>query len=137
MDVLTVVLSVVLAIPVQLTVMYFVYSKWILPAINDIVSDLPSQVKTMTAPYIDEKIAELSRTVKASQARFNRTVKQACDSLDLDEIDLQSDEGIESVKQQLSNRYGLDVALQAIPTLIESIQGRKKAQTPSGGITEW
>lgn len=138
MDVLTVLMSALCAIPIQFVVMYAVYSIWILPTINKMIADVPVLVRTNIEPFVDEKIGELSRSVKASSARFQRTVNQAKDALALDEdVDLTTDEGIQQAQDKLTQRYGMDIAIQAISQLIQSVESRKTAQNQKEVSNVW
>lgn len=137
MDVLTVILSVLLAVPVQLGVMYLVYSRWILPAINEMVSTLPSKVREFVEPFVNEKMDEVKGSLKASTVRMHRTITQAAAALDLDGIDLDTDEGIRAATEQLSARYPMEIAIKAVERVIDSIEARKKASNDTKGVSIW
>lgn len=131
-------LSGLLAIPIQFAVMYFVYSRWILPAINQIVSDVPIQVRGFVEPFVNEKLDEISKTVKMSNVRFQRTIKDAADALDLSSIDLTTDEGIEDAKSQLlAKNYPMNVVVEAVTRVINSIEANKSASKSKEGVTTW
>lgn len=141
MDVLTVLSSGAVGAVVTFCLMFAFYRFWILPYLTDITTSVPSSVQQLVLPYVDSKIleietgietklTEMTKTVKTSSARFQRTVNQACNALDLDTVDLNTDEGIEQAKNQISKKYGADVALSAITQLIQSINNKKEKETP-------
>lgn len=121
---------------VSICLMFLFYRFWILPYLTDITSSVPSSVRDLVFPYVDTlkkeitseiegKMSDLIKTVKTSGARFQRTVNQACNMLDLDTVDLETDEGIEAAKNQISKKYGVDVAVQAITQLLTSMNDKK------------
>lgn len=133
---------------VTVVLMFTFYRFWILPYLTEISLSIPSSVKELVFPYVDElkasligevkqNVEEVTRAVKTTSARFQRTVNQAAAALDLDDIDILSEEGQEAAKEKLTKSYGADVAIQAISQLIQTIQARKKAEDKQGGTTKW
>lgn len=146
MDALTVViLSVLLHTVSTFAVMYLFYSRWILPYLTSITQSVPESVKGFVEPYLDSKIVEIygkmddvTASVKASTARFQRTVNQAVSCVsDMDDVDLESEEGIQDIRSRLSNRYGADVALQAVGKLLADLADRKTTVKASIPKQEW
>ena len=134
---------------VTMLLMFVFYRFWILPYLTEISLSIPSSVKELVFPYVDDmknsmmaevraNVEEVSKSVKATSARFQRTVNQAAAALDLDEFDLDSEEGQQAAKAKLTKSYGADVAVQAITQLIQSIQeGRNKPSENAKGVTTW
>ena len=121
---------------VTMVLMFTFYRFWILPYLTEISFSIPSSVKELVFPYVDElkkslieevnsNVEEVTKAVKTTSARFQRTVNQAAAALDLDDIDILSEEGQQAAKEKLTKSYGADVAIQAISQLIQSIQARK------------
>lgn len=146
MDALTVVLlSVLLHTVSTFAIMYLFYSRWILPYLTSITQSVPESVKGFVEPYLDSKIVEIygkmddvTASVKASTARFQRTVNQAVSCVsDMDDVDLESEEGIQDIRSRLSNRYGADVALQAVGKLLADLADRKTTAKASIPKQEW
>lgn len=148
MDVLTVIASGAVGALVTFLLMFFFYRFWILPYLTELTCSVPSSVKELVFPYVDGmkkeimdeingRIDDTLKTVKASSARFQRTVNQACASLDLENVDLETEDGIEAAKSQISKRYGADVAIQAITQLITSMQAAKQPPKNEKGVTIW
>lgn len=146
MDALTVViLSVLLHTVSTFAVMYLFYSRWILPYLTSITQSVPESVKGFVEPYLDSKIVEIygkmddiTASVKASTARFQRTVNQAVGYVsDMDDVDLESEEDIQTVKNRLSNRYGVDVAMQAIGKILADVADKKTADKASKETVKW
>lgn len=148
MDVLTVIASGAVGALVTFCLMFLFYRCWILPYLTQITFSVPSSVKDLVFPYVDGiktdimneldgKISDMIKTVKTSSARFQRTVNQACDALDLDKIDLETDDGIEAAKTQITKRYGADVAMSAIAQLLQSIADGKKSPAPKEETVKW
>lgn len=140
MDILTVIASGAVGAVVSICLMFIFYRFWILPYLTQLTSSVPSSVKDLVFPYVDTmkseimgeietKISDMTKSVKASSARFQRTVNQACASLDLNTADLETEEGIETAKNQISKRYGADVAIHAITQLISSMHDTKQKET--------
>ena len=106
---------------------------------------MPDSVKGFVEPYIDGKISEIyakmddvTASVRASTARFQRTVNQAVSCVsDMDDVDLESEEGIQDVRSKLSNRYGADVAFQAIGKLLADLADKKTTTKASSPKQEW
>ena len=133
---------------VTVVLMFLFYRFWILPYLTEISLSIPSSVKDLVFPYVDElkkslidevknNVEEVSKSVKATSARFQRTVNQAAAALDLDEVDLTTEEGQEAAKEKLTKSYGADIAIQAVSQLIQTIAARKKAEPPKGGNVTW
>lgn len=134
---------------VTMLLMFVFYRFWILPYLTEISLSIPSSVKELVFPYVDDmknsmmaevraNVEEVSKSVKATSARFQRTVNQAAAALDLDEFDLDSEEGQQAAKEKLTKSYGADIAVQAISQLIQSIQaGRNKPAENEKGVTTW
>lgn len=133
---------------VTVCLMFVFYRFWILPYLTEISLSIPASVKDLVFPYVDElkttilseieaKIEDVSKSVKTTTARFQRTVNQAAEALDLDGIDLETEEGQQAAKDRLTKSYGVDVAIQAVSQLIQTMQARKKAEENSRGVTTW
>ena len=134
---------------VTMCLMYCFYRLWILPYLTDISFSIPSSVKELVFPYVDDmknsmiadietRVGDLTKTVKSTSARFQRTVNQAAAALDLDDIDIMTEEGQQEAKEKLTRSYGADVAVQAITQLIQTInQGRKKPEEKKEGAIKW
>lgn len=148
MDFLTVATSAALSGIVSTGLLFIFYRFWILPYLTQITLSVPNSVQELVLPYvddkmqevqgmIDDKITEVTDTVKKSSASFQRTVNKAAAALDLEEIDLDSEEGQQAARDKLARSYGYDVAMQAVAQLIQSIRTPKKAVEPSKGVTAW
>lgn len=133
---------------VTVVLMFIFYRFWILPYLTEVSLSIPSSVKELVFPYVDElkkslidevktNVEEVSKSVKATSARFQRTVNQAAAALDLDEVDLTTEEGQEAAKEKLTKSYGADIAIQAVSQLIQTIAARKTAEPPKGGNITW
>lgn len=125
---------------VTMVLMFVFYRFWILPYLTEISLSIPSSVKELVFPYVDEmktamideiktNVEEVSKAVKTTSARFQRTVNQAAAALDLDEYDLTSEDGQQAAKEKLTKSYGADIAIQAVSQLIQSLTA-KKAEPP-------
>lgn len=147
MDLLTVGLSAIISTFCTICLMIIFYRFWILPYLTRLTESVPIQCKTLIGPYVDEKLTEVrnmiseqvstvSETVRKSSARFQRTVNQAAAALDLGEIDLETEEGQEAATAQLSKRYGVDVAVQAVSQILQSIAANRERKGANGGTTE-
>lgn len=133
---------------VTMVLMFTFYRFWILPYLTEISLSIPSSVKELVFPYVDQmkdaligevkqNVDEVTKAVKTTSARFQRTVNQAAAALDLDDIDILSEEGQQAAKEKLTRSYGADVAIQAISQLIQTIQARKTAEEQSKGGSTW
>lgn len=133
---------------VTVVLMFLFYRFWILPYLTEISLSIPSSVKELVFPYVDDlkntlieevksNVEEVSKSVKATSARFQRTVNQAAAALDLDEVDLTTEEGQQVAKEKLTKSYGADIAIQAVSQLIQSLTSKKKDEPPIGGRTTW
>ena len=133
---------------VTIGLMFVFYRFWILPYLTEISLSIPASVKELVFPYVDDlkgsilseieaKIEEVSKSVKTTSARFQRTVNQAAQALDLEGIDLETEEGQQTAKEKLTKSYGVDVAIQAVSQLIQTMQASKKAENKQGGIITW
>lgn len=134
---------------VTIVLMFLFYRFWILPYLTEISLSIPSSVKELVFPYVDElktslidevkhNVEEVSRAVKTTSARFQRTVNQAAAALDLDEVDLTTEEGQQAAKEKLTKSYGADIAIQAVTQLIQSLAAKKTAaEIPKEGKTLW
>ena len=94
---------------VTMVLMFTFYRFWILPYLTEISFSIPSSVKELVFPYVDElkkslieevnsNVEEVTKAVKTTSARFQRTVNQAAAALDLDDIDILSEEGQQAAK---------------------------------------
>lgn len=148
MDFLTVVTSACLSGIVSVLLLFVFYRFWILPYLTEITLSVPTSVKDLVLPYVDSKMADVQKmidgkitdvetTVKKSSASFQRTVNKAAAALDLDEVDLETEDGQQAARDKLARSYGYDVAMQAVTQLIQSIQARKTAQDEQKGVTVW
>lgn len=134
---------------VTMVLMFVFYRFWILPYLTEITISIPSSVRELVFPYVDEmknsmmaevraNVEEVSKSVKATSARFQRTVNQAAAALDLDEFDLETEDGQQAAKEKLTKSYGADIAVQAITQLIQTIQAsRNKPAESDRGVTTW
>lgn len=133
---------------VTMVLMFIFYRFWILPYLTEISLSIPSSVKELVFPYVDEmktglieevkqNVEEVTKAVKTTSARFQRTVNQAAAALDLDDYDLTSEDGQQAAKEKLTKSYGADVAIQAVSQLIQSLTSKKKDEPPTGGKTTW
>lgn len=133
---------------VTMVLMFIFYRFWILPYLTEISLSIPSSVKELVFPYVDElkkslieevkgNVEEVTKAVKTTSARFQRTVNQAAAALDLDDLDILSEEGQQAAKEKLTKSYGADVAIQAISQLIQTIQDRKTAEKNNKGGSTW
>ena len=133
---------------VTMVLMFVFYRFWILPYLTEISFSIPSSVKELVFPYVDDlrnsmiaeiksNVEEVSKAVKTTSARFQRTVNQAAAALDLDEYDLTSEDGQQAAKEKLTKSYGADIAVQAISQLIQSLTAKKAAQETKEGVSIW
>lgn len=133
---------------VTMVLMFVFYRFWILPYLTEISFSIPSSVKELVFPYVDDlknsmiaeiktNVEEVSRAVKTTSARFQRTVNQAAAALDLEDYDLTSEEGQQAAKEKLTKSYGADIAVQAISQLIQSLTAKKAAQETKEGVSIW
>lgn len=133
---------------VTICLMFVFYRFWILPYLTEISLSIPASVKELVFPYVDDlkgsilseietKIEEVSKSVKTTSARFQRTVNQAAQALDLEGIDLETEEGQQTAREKLTKSYGVDVAIQAVSQLIQSMQAAKKAEESQRSVTTW
>lgn len=133
---------------VTMCLMFVFYRFWILPYLTEISLSIPSSVKELVFPYVDDmkksmmeevrtNVEEVSKAVKTTSARFQRTINQAAASLDLDDVDLLTEEGQAAAKEKLTRSYGADVAIQAVSQLIQSLTAKKAAENNQGGQPKW
>lgn len=134
---------------VTMLLMFVFYRFWILPYLTEISLSIPSSVKELVFPYVDDlknsmiaeiksNVEEVSKAVKTTSARFQRTVNQAAAALDLDEVDLTTEEGQTAAREKLTKSYGADIAVQAISQLIQSLAAKKSAaEKPKEGNPIW
>lgn len=133
---------------VTMVLMFVFYRFWILPYLTEISLSIPSSVKELVFPYVDQmkdamigeiktNVEEVSKAVKTTSARFQRTVNQAAAALDLDDYDLTSEDGQQAAKEKLTKSYGADIAVQAVSQLIQSLTSKKKDEPPTGGKVSW
>lgn len=148
MDFLTVFTSACLSGIVSTMLLFLFYRFWILPYLTEITLSVPSSVKELVLPYVDSKmgevqaliddrITEVTSTVKKSSASFQRTVNRAAAALDLEDVDLETEDGQQAARDKLARSYGYDVAMQAVSQLIQSIQAGKKPAKEEKGVTVW
>lgn len=133
---------------VTMVLMFVFYRFWILPYLTEISLSIPSSVKELVFPYVDEmktamideiktNVEEVSKAVKTTSARFQRTVNQAAAALDLDEYDLTSEDGQEAAKEKLTKSYGADIAIQAVSQLIQSLTAKKADTSQTSNHNGW
>lgn len=131
MDVATIGMSAAINAATTILLMICLYSRWILPYLTSVSNSIPAQVKEGVIPIVNEKMTEidakfsasvedLKASVKATSARFQRTVNQAEKVLGGMDIDLEDEEQVDAARAQLAKSYGLDVAIQAINSLLSS-----------------
>lgn len=148
MDFLTVATSAALSGFVSMLLLFVFYRFWILPYLTQITLSVPSSVQELVLPYVDSKMSEVQAmiddkittvtdTVKKSSASFQRTVNKAAAALDLEEVDLDTEEGQAAARDKLAHSYGYDVAMQAVAQLIQSIRAPKKDVEPQRSISTW
>lgn len=149
MDFLTVITSAALSGLVSTGLLFVFYRFWILPYLTEITLSVPSSVESLVLPYVDTKmqevqtmlddrISEVTNTVKKSSASFQRTVNKAAAALDLDDVDLETEDGQQAARDKLARSYGYDVAMQAVSQLIQSIKaGQQKPAAIKEGVTQW
>ena len=137
MDVATIGLSAAINACTTVILMIILYSKWILPYLTKTSNSIPEQVKAQVIPFVDEKMSEidakftasvddLKGAVKATSARFQRTVNQASKVLGDMDIDLEDEDQVDAARAQLAKSYGIDVAMQAINSLLSSRLPKKE-----------
>lgn len=148
MDFLTVFTSACMSGIVSTMLLFVFYRFWILPYLTEITLSVPSSVKELVLPYVDSKmqdvqtvidtkIDEVTNTVKKSSASFQRTVNKAAAALDLEDVDLETEDGQQAARDKLARSYGYDVAIQAVSQLIQSIGAAKTAPKSKEGTTQW
>lgn len=136
MDVLTIALSALFSTICTFILMLGFYRFWILPYLTALTESVPAQCRALLEPYVkeqmefvmsslDDRLGELTKSVKTSASRFQRTVKTAAEALDLDEFDMETEEGQTAAREKLASRYGFEVASQAIVKIIQDIQNSK------------
>lgn len=149
MDVLTVCMSAFVSTLSTFALMLGFYKLWILPYLTKLTESVPTQCRQLLEPYvkeqidnvfdeIDSRIDDLTKTVRTSSARFQRTVNTAARALDLEDYDLTTEDGQTAARDKLAASYGVDVAVQAISQIVQSIQASKmEAQKPKDGKSTW
>lgn len=138
MDVATVILSGVISAITTVCIMIVFYSRWILPYLTKLTNSIPAQVREFIEPYVNEKfvqiegmvsdkVEDITKTVKTTSARFQRTVNQAIDFIG-DDIDLSDDDQVEQARARVARRYGADVATSVISQLFNSITAKNSVK---------
>lgn len=147
MDVTSLVIPPVISVVVNFLILVVFYSKWILPYLTRLQESLPARVRESTEPFINEKIGEfterldssiveLKGSFKATSSRLNRTMKQADDFLQGLDIDPDDEEQVSEARTKLVNRYGENVAINAITNLFASIAQNQNAKAAQNAAIE-
>ena len=140
MDVATILLSGMVSAISSICIMIVFYSRWILPYLTAVSESIPSQVKDLVFPYVDETItrlktelndtvSEVSASVRATSARLSRSIDQAEDYLAAQGVTLNPDDpkSIDNTVDVLKEKYGRRFAMQVIDKLLTSYSGPQKA----------
>ena len=148
MDVATVLLSGLVSAISSICIMIVFYSRWILPYLTAVSESIPSQVKDLVFPYVDQTItqlkAELSDTVsdvaasvRATSARLSRSIDQAEEYLAAQGVTLNPEDpkSVDNTVDVLKEKYGKSFAMQVIDKLLTSYSGPQKApiEAPNDG----
>jgi len=141
MDVATILLSGLVSAISSICIMIVFYSRWILPYLTNVSESIPSKVKELVFPYVDEMItqlkaelndtvSEVSASVRATSARLSRSIDQAEEYLQSQGVTLNPDDpaSVDNTVDVLKEKYGKRFAMQVIDKLLASYSGPK---TPS------
>ena len=148
MDVATVLLGGMVSAISSICIMIVFYSRWILPYLTAVSESIPSEVKDLVFPYVDQTItqlkAELSDTVsdvaasvRATSARLSRSIDQAEEYLAAQGVELNPNDpkSVDNTVDVLKEKYGKKFAMQVIDKLLTSYTTPQKAsiEAPSDG----
>ena len=148
MDVATILLSGLVSAISSICIMIVFYSRWILPYLTAVSESIPSQVKDLVFPYVNETISQLkaeltdtvsevSASVRATSARLSRSIDQAEEYLQSQGVTLNPDDpaSVDNTVDVLKEKYGKRFAMQVIDKLLTSYATPQKAaiEAPSDG----
>lgn len=150
MDVATIALSGIVSAISSICIMIVFYSRWILPYLTNVSNSIPSQVKELVFPYVQETVngmkVELKETVeqvassvKATSARLSRTMDQAQNYLSEQGVvlDPENPQSIDTASASLKERYGATMAMQLIDKLLTSYQSNPKKAAAAAVSDGW
>ena len=133
MDVATILLSGLVSAISSICIMIVFYSRWILPYLTAVSESIPSQVKDLVFPYVNETISQLkaeltdtvsevSASVRATSARLSRSIDQAEEYLQSQGVTLNPDDpaSVDNTVDVLKEKYGKRFAMQVIDRLLTS-----------------
>ena len=133
MDVATILLSGLVSAISSICIMIVFYSRWILPYLTNVSESIPSKVKELVFPYVDELItqlkaelndtvSEVSASVRATSARLSRSIDQAEEYLQSQGVTLNPDDpaSVDNTVDVLKEKYGKRFAMQVIDKLLTS-----------------
>ena len=133
MDVATILLSGLVSAISSICIMIVFYSRWILPYLTAVSESIPSQVKDLVFPYVDETISQLkaelndtvsevSASVRATSARLSRSIDQAEEYLAAQGVTLNPSDpaSVDNTVEVLKEKYGKRFAMQVIDKLLTS-----------------
>ena len=133
MDVATVLLGGMVSAISSICIMIVFYSRWILPYLTNVSESIPSKVKELVFPYVDEMItqlkaelndtvSEVSASVRATSARLSRSIDQAEEYLQSQGVTLNPDDpaSVDNTVDVLKEKYGKRFAMQVIDKLLTS-----------------
>ena len=148
MDVATILLSGLVSAISSICIMIVFYSRWILPYLTNVSESIPSKVKELVFPYVDEMItqlkaelsdtvSEVSASVRATSARLSRSIDQAEEYLAAQGVELNPNDpaSVDNTVDVLKEKYGKRFAMQVIDKLLTSYTTPQKAaiEAPSDG----
>ena len=133
MDVATILLSGLVSAISSICIMIVFYSRWILPYLTAVSESIPSQVKDLVFPYVNEMItqlkaelndtvSEVSASVRATSARLSRSIDQAEEYLAAQGVTLNPNDpaSFDNRVVVLKEKYGKRFAMQVIDKLLTS-----------------
>ena len=133
MDVATILLSGLVSAISSICIMIVFYSRWILPYLTAVSESIPSQVKDLVFPYVNETISQLkaeltdtvsevSASVRATSARLSRSIDQAEEYLQSQGVTLNPNDpaSVDNTVDVLKEKYGKRFAMQVIDKLLTS-----------------
>ncbi len=140
MDVATILLSGLVSAISSICIMIVFYSRWILPYLTAVSESIPSQVKDLVFPYVNETISQLkselsdtvsdvAASVRATSARLSRSIDQAEEYLAAQGVELNPNDpkSVDNTVDVLKEKYGKRFAMQVIDKLLTSYSGPQKA----------
>ena len=133
MDVATILLSGLVSAISSICIMIVFYSRWILPYLTAVSESIPSQVKDLVFPYVNEMItqlkaelndtvSEVSASVRATSARLSRSIDQAEEYLAAQGVTLNPNDpaSFDNRVVVLKEKYGKRFAMLVIDKLLTS-----------------